>query len=119
MAGAAFRHCQPGMGVVFYFYFYFFLILLFILEQYIRQCRFSVQSAQVILVTHPGKYTGSDDLSRTSEATVCTVNVDILACIDFRGSTKTDSFTDIQICTLSITGCLCFYQGNFHLFAEI
>ena len=43
-----------------------------------------------------------------------TVNVDIFACIDFRGSTKMGNFAWIKICAICKTGSLSYCKNNFH-----
>ena len=43
-----------------------------------------------------------------------TVNVDILACIDFRGFPKMGIFVWIKICVLRIFGSLGYHKSNFH-----
>ena len=50
------------------------------------------------------------------------MNIDIFACINFRGFVKIDNFARIQICVLSKIGSLGFYKSNFreiHIFADI
>ena len=51
-----------------------------------------------------------------------TVNVDIFACIDFRGFMKLGNFACIKICVLCIIGSIGYYKSNFrgvHIFADI
>ena len=51
-----------------------------------------------------------------------TVNVDIYACINFRGSLKMGNFACTKIRVLSIIGSLAYYKSNFrgvHIFAGI
>ena len=53
---------------------------------------------------------------------VLTVNVDIFACISFRGFMKMDNFACIKIRVLSITGSLDYHKSNFrgvYIFADI
>ena len=44
-----------------------------------------------------------------------TVNVDIFACIHFRGFMKKDNFAWIKIHVLCITGSLGYCKSNFHI----
>ena len=51
-----------------------------------------------------------------------TVNLDIFACIYFRGFMKMGNFACIKIGVLSIVGALGYYETNFrgvHIFSDI
>ena len=51
-----------------------------------------------------------------------TVNVDIFACINFRGFMELGNFACIKIRVLCIIGSICYYKSNFrgvHIFADI
>ena len=71
---------------------------------------------------YPGPYMGSTYINIRARLFIHTMNVDIFACINFRGFMKMGNFACIKIRVLSIIGTLSYYQSNslgVHIFADI